>query len=99
MTLTLVSGVWLEQASMTDTPKFGPSVCLAARISANPNKELTENIDLYAHLTEGDLNYDGALHKCTAQPSYGDLNPLRFWPPHPSPDLQPDLHVSSLVEI
>lgn len=62
MTLTPVSGVWLEQASMTDTPEFGPSVCLEARISANPNKEPTENIDLYAHLTEGDLNYDGALH-------------------------------------
>lgn len=53
MTLTRVSGVWLEQASMTDAPKFGPSVCLAAGIGANPNKEPPESIDLYAHLTEG----------------------------------------------
>lgn len=63
MTLTRVSGVWLEQASMTDTPKFVPNVCLAARISANPNKEPTENIDIFVHLTEADLNYEGASHK------------------------------------
>lgn len=62
MTLTRVSGVGLEQASMTDTPKFGPSVCLAVGISANPNQELRENTNLYARLTEGQLNYKGALH-------------------------------------
>lgn len=87
MTLTRVSGVGLEQASMTDTPKFGPSVCLAAGISANPNKEPTENIYLCAHLTEGDLNYEGALHKCTnspAQPSDGDLKPSANVAPCPT---------------
>lgn len=53
MTLALVSRVGLEQACMTDTLKFGPSVCLEARISDNPNISTQKYIYLYTHSTRG----------------------------------------------
>lgn len=58
MTLALVSRVGLEQASMTDTLKFGPCVSLAAGISNNPN------ISTQKYMTEGDLNYEGTYIAC-----------------------------------
>lgn len=58
MTLALVSRVGLEQASMTDTLKFGPSVCLEARISDNPNISTYIYIYLYNHSTESGVNYE-----------------------------------------
>lgn len=59
MTLALISRVGPEQASMTDTLKFGPSVCLTAGISDNPNISTHKYISLY-HLTEGDVNCEKA---------------------------------------
>lgn len=64
MTLALISRVGLEQASMTDTLKFGPSVCLAARISGNPNIITEKYIYLYTHLSKGDVNYTAACTDC-----------------------------------
>lgn len=46
MTLASVSRVGPEQASMTDNPKFGPSVCLADRMGNNPNISVHKYISL-----------------------------------------------------
>lgn len=69
MTLALVSRVGLEQACMTDTLKFGPSVCLEARISDNPNISTQKYIYISILIRlEDDVNYVGP---CTGSPLLG----------------------------
>ncbi len=73
MTLALVSRVGLKQASMTDTLKFGPSVCLAARICDNPNISTQKYIYLYLSLYPFDRGArTGSL--CSACERAGDGN-------------------------